>query len=266
MWLKTSLIEDFFEHLSADGSADRRRVDFWKRYVPYIDDMYFALGRNARNDRSQDTKRLRNTMGDRLLRLEGAPNNNAFLMQMGDFIVVEFGLAGNASFIFKHDNLPFSLDAEIRTDGRSLWQAYARDRLLHMDGNGAWEDVFAASILRNLSIPDPRRKNPASAKRSMDTASRVPALATEAPKPERIDKTAYSVVTDVQQLDNEVEFSPERLTDCCLLYGVKVKRHSRNVFEVWANNRNPGLTAILERWGFHYNPLRRTWSLVRDRL
>ena len=46
-WLKSTLIEDFFAHLSVDGATDKRRVKFWKRYVNSIENMYFALGGKA---------------------------------------------------------------------------------------------------------------------------------------------------------------------------------------------------------------------------
>lgn len=63
-WLKSSLIQDFFELLSVDGKTDKRRVKFWKRYIDSIDDMFFAMGRNAyyRND-DEDIKRLRKRWG-----------------------------------------------------------------------------------------------------------------------------------------------------------------------------------------------------------
>ena len=51
-WLKLYLMKSFFELLSADGSNDTRRLDFWIRYIDEINDMYFALGRHA--TRSQD--------------------------------------------------------------------------------------------------------------------------------------------------------------------------------------------------------------------
>lgn len=46
-WLKRDSMKNFFELLSADGSNDTRRLEFWIGYVDQITDMYFALGRYA---------------------------------------------------------------------------------------------------------------------------------------------------------------------------------------------------------------------------
>jgi hypothetical protein len=46
-------------------------------------------------------------------RVDSTANNNAFIMCIGEHVVVEFGLKGNACFIFKRDRLPF------RCSGRS---------------------------------------------------------------------------------------------------------------------------------------------------
>jgi hypothetical protein len=42
-WLKRRLISDFFELMSADGSGDTRRLNYWLRFEPFVEDMWFAL-------------------------------------------------------------------------------------------------------------------------------------------------------------------------------------------------------------------------------
>jgi hypothetical protein len=59
-WLKRRLITDFFELLSVDGTGDSRRVDYWLRFEPAIEDMWFALGADAQYRRGEQFNDFRN--------------------------------------------------------------------------------------------------------------------------------------------------------------------------------------------------------------
>ena len=157
-WLKLRLIEDFFELLSVDGKTDRRRVHFWQRYIDSIDDVFFALGRNAyfRND-EEDIKQLRKTMGDNLLRLDGgSSSNNGFFMVMGDKVVAEFGEMGNAVYVFRNNSMPFELKGSINGTGRTEWRELnGAHHLRHQDnvhGYPKWEGRFDSYFRKNLGI------------------------------------------------------------------------------------------------------------------
>lgn len=156
-WLKSSLIQDFFELLSVDGKTDKRRVTFWKRYIESIDDMFFAMGRNAyyRND-DEDIKRLRKTMGDNLLLLDGGGASNGFFMVMGNKVVAEFGEMGNAVYIFRHDSMPFELKGRINGTGRKEWRELnGAHYLSHQDNIHhylKWESRFESYFKNNLGI------------------------------------------------------------------------------------------------------------------
>ncbi|MBV5340274.1 MAG: hypothetical protein J0665_12075 [Deltaproteobacteria bacterium] len=111
-WIKRRLIKDFFELLSDDGSADLRRLNYWLRFEPVVEDMWFALGPHASKHPSPDFKDFRNRARGRLLTLEGsgAPQNNAFIMQLGTVTVVEFGSKGNAAYMYSsEEKMPFDL-------------------------------------------------------------------------------------------------------------------------------------------------------------
>lgn len=157
-WLKLRLIEDFFELLSVDGKTDKRRVRFWQRYIDSIDDIFFALGRNAyfRND-DEDIKQLRKTMGDNLLRLDGgSSSNNGFFMVMGDKVVAEFGEMGNAVYVFRNDSMPFELKGSINGTGRTEWRELkGAHHLRHQDnvhGYQKWEGRFDSYFRKNVGI------------------------------------------------------------------------------------------------------------------
>lgn len=154
-WLKLILIQQFFSLLAADGTNDTRRLKFWEGYHDSIDDMYFALGNTARWHRGPDFQDIRKKMAGRLLNLHsaGAPDNNAFIMCIGNFVVVEFGLTGNACYIFRRDKLPFELDGDIAGNRTSLKHKSFVERLLHTDGTvGTWEHKFGRTLAALMHV------------------------------------------------------------------------------------------------------------------
>jgi EH_Signature domain len=151
-WLKVRLIKDFFDLLSEDRSADSRRLNYWLGFEPAIRDMWFALGADAMNDRRQDYAEFRQRANSRLLDLAGATptTNNAFLMHIGDYVIIEFGITGNACFAYRYSDLPFrikrclhSKTLESFIDIAELKAAGYEARLLHQ---GSWEPKFDAAI------------------------------------------------------------------------------------------------------------------------
>jgi hypothetical protein len=153
-WLKLILIQQFFSLLAEDGRQDTRRLKFWEKYHQHIDDMYFALGPTAQNSRDKDFVDIRRKMEGRRLRLArgGSPENNAFVMFIGRYAVVEFGLKGNACFIFSRNALPFDLGGEVAGDRSGLKHA-SGERLLHMDRGGVtWEHDFRSHLSSRLAI------------------------------------------------------------------------------------------------------------------
>lgn len=152
-WLKERLVSDFFELLSADGINDRRRVAYWLRFVPFVEDMWFALGTSASSRRGGKLSEFRDRAKGRLLSLEGTTaDNNAFVMRIGAYLAVEFGAAGNAFYLFRWDSLSPSL-LEALNSGRARQGVHIAelksdvnvDKLRHGDSPVAlksWEQKF----------------------------------------------------------------------------------------------------------------------------
>jgi len=148
-WLKLDIIREFFDLLSQDGKGDRRRFKFWARYVEQMNDMYFVLGRNAREDQRIDFKAMRDRMAGRLLDLVGSgSDDNAFVMMIDKYAIVEFGNTGNATFIFEKHKLPFQLNGAVSRDG--IRRPDCRMRLTHV--NSDWEMRFSFRLYSELRI------------------------------------------------------------------------------------------------------------------
>lgn len=166
-WLKVKLMRDFFSLLSDEGTHDKRRLEFWLRHIDLIEDMHFALGNEALSNRSADFVQLRNEMSGRLLGLHraGQPRNNAFVMSVGDHLIIEFGEKGNACFVFdKRKSLPFVLEPNTYVAGDSTelkHQSFAW-RLLHIDRSAqTWEEQFSTTLAHVLGGAPARATRPA---------------------------------------------------------------------------------------------------------
>lgn len=176
-WLKRRLISDFFELLSVDGTGDARRLDYWLRFEPFIDDMWFALGSEARHRREIHFDDFKVRARGRLLDLEDpTPDNNAFVMRIGEYLAIEFGATGNAFYLLRWDALDESLVMRL-TAGRAhasvsrhvLKSKNREDRLVHRDSTEeTWEQKFDERICLLLGRPTepPRRRQLARVRQS----------------------------------------------------------------------------------------------------
>lgn len=155
-WIKRRLIKDFFELLSDDGSADQRRLNFWLRFEPAVEDMWFALGPYASKHLSPDFKDFRNRARGRMLTLEapGLPQNNAFIMRLGSLTIVEFGSMGNAAYIYKSENLPFDLSKSwISGNGSGLKNKKVGQQFIH---KGQWEVRLHEPLCQAIGFRPPK--------------------------------------------------------------------------------------------------------------
>ena len=158
-WLKRELIKNFFELLSVDGTGDKRRVHYWLRFEPSIDEMWFALGTRAQDHQGEAFTDFKRRAKGRLLDLDGTTKeNNAFVMRVGRFLLVEFGAEKNAMFVFEWDSLGKPL-LDTLTSGKARATIHIRtirdsvniERLIHRDTAAqTWEQQFDASLVPRI--------------------------------------------------------------------------------------------------------------------
>lgn len=150
-WLKQRLIKDFFGLLSADGAADPRRLEYWLKWEPQISDMWFVLGSDAQANRTPEFLDLRKRMSGRDRKLvDNNHLNNAFVMRIGQLLVIEFGVTGNACYVFAASDFQTSLDKAV-LNLHQLKQRVHATRLSHMS---YWESRFDYELKKLLqSVP-----------------------------------------------------------------------------------------------------------------
>lgn len=167
-WLSDEFITLFFTKLAQDGLGDTRRVLFWKKYItsirqhiPSIRPMQFALGSHARKSKEKDFVELRKKLNGLLIDLDDANSyNNAFIMQLGDLLAVEFSGESNAfyGYSLKH-TLPFNLTQPVKSgpvDGINSLKSSCKELYLrHQDGvhgYAYWEDRFEDQLQWKFGI------------------------------------------------------------------------------------------------------------------
>lgn len=148
-WLKRRLIKDFFELLAHDGGADVRRLNYWLKWEPQISDMWFVLGSDARRNQSAAFDNVRKRMLGRARKLDDSNDqNNAFVMRIGPLLVIEFGMTGNACFVFAASEFKTDLNNEwLKTNLELKQRSPQRGRLLHQ---GSWESKFDFELRKIL--------------------------------------------------------------------------------------------------------------------
>lgn len=192
-WLKSKLMEDFFTLLSdkTGGAVDRRRLTYWLRYVDVIEDMWFMLGSDAYHDRSPEFAQMRSRMKGRMKPMAGSAQrqNNAFVMRIGDHLIVEFGSKGNACYFYHAEQKAFD-DSQGPVSIYSLKQGHNKE-----SHSGAWESKFN-QVMHGLFGRDILREpkyQPVSSTRSVENSP--PSLSPPSVKP--LAPVAPPVVTPV---------------------------------------------------------------------
>ena len=248
-WLKVRLIKDFFDLLSEDRSADSRRLNYWLGFEPMIEDMWFALGADAMSDRRKDYAEFRQRANGRLLDLVGATPtiNNAFLMHIGEYVVIEFGITGNACFAYRYNDLPARIKRRLNSgttqaliDIAELKEAGYEVRLLHQ---GSWEPKFDAAICPLLGFMPSGGGDPRSSRGAVP-AKNVQDVRTSAP--------VYPWRTSFSRLDFERFISRFGLA-------VDDRLHKGGCLWVRTDAANAQVCESLKNWGFSYRDGKGWW-------
>ena len=239
-WLKQQLIKDFFELLAQDGAADIRRLNYWLKWEKYITEMWFYLGEMAFRDQRTAFKDVRERMGGSIRQLEepSRPENNAFVMRIGEYLVIEFSTKNNAMFIYQADQASPDMKYTYRTTPRLKNLKGSLGKHSHM---GSWESSFDHVLRRRLSQSVPAASSQTPIYRS--TASQP----TPPPPP-----SSGVLPLNMSELRTVVDVSKARIEDYRAKQG-----------NLWVTltdrSQDPGLATYLERRGFKYVAGRGYW-------
>ena len=119
-WLAKQDLMHFFELLRGNGDVDQARLHYWLRFANQMGFTRIVMGPDAWHDRGSDFVKFREENRGRLSHLRGGRSfDNAMIMQINDYIFVEFSGTGNAMYAYRVGQAPFnpeshSLDINIQ--------------------------------------------------------------------------------------------------------------------------------------------------------
>lgn len=158
-WVNERNLKDFFDILAARNNADEGRLAFWSKYLKQITWTRLVFGADT-----MALKRSNPGIRDLIAREEGAyaqltskPEVDAFMMQIGSYLIIEFSKKPNACYVYEADQLPFEpYDRHYEGGTADLAAGYRQEvgcalRIVHREGWGERAEVE----LRQLGIrPD----------------------------------------------------------------------------------------------------------------
>lgn len=259
-WLKLEFIETFFTKLAEDGLADRRRMEFWKRYVKSIDDIEFALGSTARNSREPDLVALRRKMKGLTRELDASGANNAFIMTMGKLVAVEFSGLGNAFYGYDASrSLPFNTSQTLKLgkdERNSLKQSNRMLWLKHGDGIhgwNRWEDMFEATLRESFQIL-PSIETSRSSVRTHATNERA--------KPTSFASSRENARLSQNRTETHESYSHVALKRFAATHGLQVDDRTSLGGNLWVrgDESDERIGRVLADWGFRVKPGKGWWK------
>jgi hypothetical protein len=108
-WVNERNLKEFFDILAARNKADEGRLAFWTKYMKQISWTRLVFGADT-----MALKRNNPAVRELIAREEGAYAQltgkrevDAFIMQIGSYLVIEFSKKPNACYVYEADRLPF---------------------------------------------------------------------------------------------------------------------------------------------------------------
>jgi hypothetical protein len=156
-WVNERNLKDFFDILAARNQADEGRLAFWSRYLKQIEwtRLVFGAETMALQRRRPEVRDLIAREEGAYARLDGKPEVDAFMMQIGSFLIIEFSKKPNACYAYKCDELPFEPYARSYDGGTAdLASGYHGEKAARIVHTPGWQ-ARAEEALRSLGIhPD----------------------------------------------------------------------------------------------------------------
>lgn len=160
-WVNERNLRDFFDVLASRRHADHGRLKFWSRYMNQITWTRLVFGSDTiwQKNHNAGIKALLESEEGTYATLQGAQDKelDAFLMQIGDYIFVEFSKTGNGAYAYRASDLAFNPHANTYAGSTSDLKCgyYSNGRgvakIIHTPG---WEDRTAIELRRLGIHPD----------------------------------------------------------------------------------------------------------------
>ena len=164
-WVTERALKDFFDILAARNSSDAGRLAFWSKYLQQITWTRLVFGSETmelQHSNKGVKELIARERGDYAEMLTNK-KSDAFMMQIGDFIAVEFSVTSNAGYVYDVKKLKFDRYSKYYGGGTDdlKYGFSSREglRILHTPG---WEDEAAYQLQKLGIFPDMKTLSPIS--------------------------------------------------------------------------------------------------------
>ena len=264
-WVTERALKDFFDILATRNSSDAGRLAFWSKYLQQIvwTRLVFGSETMALQYSNKAVKELIARERGDYAELLANKKSDAFMMQIGSYIAVEFSVTSNAGYVYDIKKLKFDRNAKHYNGGTDdLKYGFSTGeglRILHTPG---WEET-ATHHLRELGIyPDAKTSGRSAYPQAVAVARNVspPVRSTKVEDPRAPDLN--------QKVGDTKKFSMVKLH--YLVDGFKGARISdergRTGGRLWVEDASQTryLASELERLDFWWSNSRSAWYYRGD--
>ncbi|EMZ5843796.1 hypothetical protein ABEH45_003594 [Yersinia enterocolitica] len=141
-WFAKDDLKLFFELLKGNRDVDEARLFYWLRYTNQMSYTRIVLGTDSQESKDPAYVEFRKKNARRLSQLTGtgARDNNAIIMQIGDYLFVEYSKVG-AVYPYHHAKAPFEPEKQTLNIERELksMSKTVGERLMHRSPVNDWE-------------------------------------------------------------------------------------------------------------------------------
>ena len=187
--------------------------------------------------------------------------NIAFVMRIGPLLAIEFGMTGNACYIFAASEFNSDLNQQWLDSKRDLKQSNRRKWLAHQ---GQWEPRFD-SALRDLLRSVPSSKGDLRFAKVIPAASAPPIQASPSAPSQSLTPSAFAAPPTKDALSSSamsggpfLESDFEFISSQCEIFGIEVEDNRRKNGAFWVmvpdRTSRKAFTETLERMGFNFAP------------
>lgn len=264
-WVNEANLRLFFELLAGRSGSDEGRLEFWSRYLAQITWTRLIFGSETM-DLARNNKEIRSLLAQEegtyaILTLN--KDVDAFMMQIGDYIAVEFSRKPNACYVYQTTQLRFDRHAGSysgeRDDLKYGFPDGAPVRITHPSG---WEPG-AEEKLKTLGIyPDKHSiKSKPSLASSLASASRVTT---------NTGSTYTTPAAGLGRAPKNAKFSIDNLRKLVSNYPMAhindERSNGSNKGRLWVEDlqQHAALATALKRWDFKWSNSRKAWYYPED--
>ena len=269
-WVNEANLKDFFEILAARRNSDEGRLEFWSQFMEQISWTRLIFSSQTRTLAATNTA-IRNLIAreeESYASMSGNQDVDAFMLQLGDYVFVEFSKTPNAAYGYKADQLPFDpYSRDYSGTQQDLKYGYRGEKAAHIRHHQGWESD-AKSQLRRLGIhPDAvTRAEPACPRvtrgrggneaASSGTGTRDVEQRTSGRRGVTAEQARESAPAGALFTMEELEALIARFPGA---YKNDMRRQSSGRLWVVDSNQRESLSVELQRWKFKWAAARQAW-------